>query len=95
MICDNGIYREETPEEISRREADAKRRKAEYWKNTPYADLVVAEIRKYYTLNQELAIQRQRDEKPEEFRTFYSYCEHCKASVKSKLREYGIEIVDS
>jgi hypothetical protein len=50
---------------------------------TPYDDAVDAEIRKRYSISQEFAILRQRDEKLEEYAAYYAYCEECKAYVKS------------
>lgn len=54
------------------------------WANIPYDEAVNAEIRKRYTESAEFAILRQKDEKPEEYAEYYSYCEECKALVKSK-----------
>lgn len=42
-------------------------------------------IRAKYSLSEELAILRQRDEKLEEYQAYYDYCEQCKQEVKSKL----------
>lgn len=56
----------------------------EYWTNISYEDAVNAEIRKQYTVSAEFAILRQKDEKPEEYAKYYSYCEECKAYVKEK-----------
>ena len=50
-----------------------------------YENKIVAEIRKKYNLNQELAILRQRDTKPEEFAEYNEYVESCKAKVKSEI----------
>ena len=50
-----------------------------------YENKIVAEIRKKYTVNQELAILRQRDTKPEEFKIYNEYVENCKAKVKASL----------
>lgn len=55
-----------------------------YWLTIPYDDAVDAEIRKRYTVSQEFAILRQRDEKPEEYAAYYAYCEECKVYVKEK-----------
>ena len=59
-----------------------------YWMNTPYDEAVQNEIHKKYTLDQEIAILRQRDEKPEEYAAYYAYCEECKAYVRQKKDEY-------
>lgn len=50
--------------------------------NDEYENKVVALIRKKYNINQELAILRQRDTKPEEYQEYYDYVEQCKAEVK-------------
>ena len=47
-----------------------------------YSEKVVAAIREKYSLDEELAIQRQRDTKPEEFQEYFNYCEECKAKYK-------------
>lgn len=51
----------------------------------PYEEQVVALIRERYSSDDELAILRQRDSKPEEFEQYFNYCEECKAKVKQKL----------
>lgn len=78
---------EATPEEVAEVEVANAQAEHNYWQNVPYDEAVVYEIRKRYTLNQELAIQRQRDEKPEEFTAYFAYCEECKAFVKAKKAE--------
>lgn len=50
--------------------------------DSDYEQRVVALIRQRYTIDQELAIQRQRDSKPEEFAAYNAYCEQCKAQAK-------------
>lgn len=40
-------------------------------------------IRERYSLSEELAIQRQRDTKPEEFEAYFNYCEECKVKAKT------------
>lgn len=50
-----------------------------------YEEQVVALIRERYSADDELAILRQRDIKPEEFEQYFNYCEGCKAKVKQKL----------
>lgn len=37
-----------------------------------------------YDIRDELAIQRQKDEKPEEYKEYYDYAEQCKKEVKEK-----------
>ena len=48
----------------------------------PYDERVVSLIREKYSLDEELAIQRQRDTKPEEFQAYFEYCEACKEIAK-------------
>ena len=47
-----------------------------------YNEKVVDLIREKYSLDEELAIQRQRDTKPEEFKEYFTYCEECKHRAK-------------
>ena len=49
-----------------------------------YEEYVEQLIRERYSLNQELAIQRQRDTKPSEFEEYFAYCEECKRIAKNK-----------
>lgn len=50
-----------------------------------YEERVEQLIRERYSLNQELAIQRQRDTKVDEFNAYYEYCEECKTKAKEEL----------
>ena len=50
-----------------------------------YENKIVALIRKKYNVNQELAILRQRDTKPEEWNIYNEYVESCKRQVKEEL----------
>lgn len=50
-----------------------------------YEDLIVSKIRQRYSVNQELAILRQRDTKPEEYQIYFDYVEQCKAEAKSEV----------
>lgn len=51
--------------------------------DTLYESEIVRRIRERYTVNQELAILRQRDTKPEEYAEYNAYVEACKDEVKS------------
>lgn len=53
--------------------------------NEDYENKIVALIRKKYNVNQELAILRQRDTKPEEFAEYNEYVEQCKEQVKNGI----------
>lgn len=50
-----------------------------------YENKIVTLIRQKYNVNQELAILRQRDTKPEEFAEYHEYVEQCKAQVKNGI----------
>ena len=50
-----------------------------------YSEKVVSLIREKYSIDEELAIQRQRDTKPDEFQEYFEYCEFCKKQIKEGL----------
>ena len=50
-----------------------------------YESEIIRRIRKRYTVNQELAVLRQRDTKPEEFAEYNAYVEKCKAEIKAEM----------
>ena len=52
-----------------------------------YEAEIVRLIRQRYSINQELAILRQRDDKPDEYAAYNQYVEECKAEVKSKIEK--------
>lgn len=83
-IYENGTYRDMTSEELAAIETANREAERQYWLTVSYDDAVNAEIRKRYTVSQEFAILRQRDEKPIEYAEYYVYCEQCKAYVKEK-----------
>lgn len=83
-IFDGTQYRDMTPEEVTAREAAMAEAERQYWQSIPYDEAVDAEIRKRYSVSQEFAILRQKDEKPEEYAEYYAYCEQCKAYVKER-----------
>ena len=49
-----------------------------------YEELVVEKIRERYTVDDELALLRQRDVKPDEFAEYNAYCEACKAEAREE-----------
>ena len=59
----------------------------EYWRNPDYDAEIVALIRGRYTLNDEIAILRQKDAKLDEFAEYNAYCEECKKKVKALIEE--------
>lgn len=74
-ICDNGIYRDLTPEEIAEMQKDVP--------SIPYEQRVVDRIREVYSIDDELAILRQRDTKPEEFAEYNAFVERIKAEERT------------
>ena len=52
-----------------------------------YSARVVELIRAKYNMNEELALLRQRDYKPDEFEEYNSYVEMCKTQAKIEI--YG------
>ena len=75
------VYRDMTEEEI----AELDNVELEYWKNVDYEEAVDNEIRKKYSASAEFAILRQKEEKPDEYASYYAYCEECKAFVRRML----------
>lgn len=51
---------------------------------TTYEERVVELIRAKYSIDDELAILRQRDTKQEEFAEYNAYCEECKKQAKNE-----------
>ena len=80
----NGKIIEITQEEIVEGRAQAEAYERGYWLNADYSEEVDKKIREKYTVSQEFAILRQKDEKPEEYKAYFDYCEECKAFVKEK-----------
>ncbi|MDR1181792.1 MAG: hypothetical protein LBL13_07420, partial [Bacteroidales bacterium] len=50
-----------------------------------YNELVSRYIREEYSMDDEIAIIRQKAEKPEKFTTYYAFCESCKERAKQEL----------
>jgi hypothetical protein len=48
-----------------------------------YEERVEQLIREKYSINQELAILRQRETKPDEFAEYFAFCEECKSVAKN------------
>lgn len=73
-ITENGKVRDMTPEEEA------------YYaqERLPYKDRVIARIRERYSIDDEIAIIRQKDTKPEEYKAYNDYVERIKAEEKEK-----------
>ena len=72
----NGVKTPLTEEEISEMKNELL--------NIPYEQRVVDRIRLKYSVDDELAILRQRDTKPDEFITYNEYVEQVKAEEKER-----------
>lgn len=75
------VYRDMTEEEV----AELDKAESDYWKSINYEEAVDNEIRKKYSASAEFAILRQKEEKPNEYASYYAYCEECKAFVRRML----------
>ena len=75
-VYDKGIYRDMTAEEIAEMQKDAT--------PIPYEQRVVNRIREVYSVDDELAILRQRDTKPEEFAEYNAFVEKVKAEERAE-----------
>ena len=56
-----------------------------------YVNLIVRYIREKYSLNDELALHRQKDnspEKEEEFNVYNAFCDNCKVMAKADIAEW-------
>ena len=73
------VTRDATPEEESAYAEEKKK----YFPEKTYEQLVSEYIRRKYSIDDELAILRQKDEKPEEYAAYYAYAEECKEKAKS------------
>ena len=71
-VLENGIYRDMTEEEIKELESS----------KPTYQQRVVSRIREKYSVDDELAILRQRDTKPEEFAEYNTFVEGIKSEEK-------------
>lgn len=72
------VTRDATPEE-ERVYAEEKKK---YFPKKTYAQLVSEYIRRKYSIDDELAILRQKEEKPDEYAAYYAYAEECKARAR-------------
>ena len=74
--CVNGVKTPLTEEEIAEMKNELL--------NIPYEQRVVDRIRLKYSVDDELAILRQRDTKPDEFVEYNEYVEQVKAEEKER-----------
>lgn len=69
-------YKEYTPDNIP---------EIEILQMAQYENKVIELIRQMYTIDEELAIQRQKETKPNEFEIYFNYCEECKLKAKEQF----------
>ena len=77
----NGVIREMTPEEIAEFEATRV--------SPDYKEQIISAIREKYSVDDELAILRQRDTKPEEFKEYFNFVENIKQKLKNEETTQG------
>lgn len=85
--CVNGVILPMSEEEITELEQQNKQLEINYWQSIDYGESVDNQIRKRYSVSEEFAILRQKEEKPEEYSEYYAYCEECKAYAKKMIAE--------
>ena len=54
-------------------------------KDRLYPNLVSRLIRERYSIDDEMAILRQRDTKPDEYEAYNAFCEECKAKARKEI----------
>ena len=54
-------------------------------KDKLYANLVSKLIRERYSVDDEMAILRQKETKPEEWQEYNAFCEDCKAKARKEI----------
>ncbi len=74
-VLENGVYRDMSAEELARVEAIPK---------PSFRERVIARVREVYSVDDELAILRQRDTKPEEFAEYNAAVEKIKAEERGE-----------
>lgn len=74
-IMVNGVIRDMTPEEVA--EYNATRVEPDY------KESIISAIREKYSVDDEFAILRQRDTKPDEFDEYFKFVEGVKEALKA------------
>ena len=88
VICKNGVQVINPTEEMILSDGWQKFVVPETESYIPsYEERVEQFIREKDSINQELAIQRQRETKPEEFKEYFAYCEECKRIAKEEFAD--------
>lgn len=79
-IFENGKMRDATEEEIKQFSTPNS------YEGLSYPELVVMFIREKYTIDDEIALHRQREIKPEEYKAYYDFCEECKIRAREIVK---------
>ena len=79
IICQDDIYRE-----MTREEEDILKQVLRPLSLPSYKERVTQRIREKYSVEDEIAIIRQKDVKPEEYQEWYDFVEQIKAGEKAK-----------
>ncbi len=74
-VLENGVYRELTAEEMAQLEGVPQ---------LTFRERVIARVREIYSVDDELAILRQRDTKPDEFAAYNAFVEKIKAEERGE-----------
>lgn len=51
-----------------------------------YPSYVATKIHEKYSVDDEIAIIRQKDEKPEEYAEYFAFCEKCKTEARALIK---------
>ena len=81
--CENGNFVEMTLEELEEYEKN----RENSIKDIPYEQRVVYRIRAVYSVDDELAILRQRETKPDEFAEYNAFVEKIKAEEREAMSD--------
>lgn len=74
-VLENGVYRDMTAEELAQ---------VEVIPQPTFRERVIARVREVYSVDDELAILRQRDTKPDEFAAYNAFVEKIKAEERGE-----------
>ena len=75
-IMVNGVICEMTPEEVTEYRNSAEK--------PDYKESIISAIREKYSIDDEIAILRQRDTKPDEFEEYFNFVEGVKEGLKAE-----------
>lgn len=56
-------------------------------------EMIAKVINTRYSIDEQIALLRQRDSKPEEYDAFYAFAEEVKRKVSEEYAQYGEEVI--